>query len=447
MLAAACHDVGHPGLNNAYLTASDHPLALTYNDHAPLEQMHAATAFLTMRSVGCDVLAPLSRPLKTTVRRLVVEAILSTDNSRHFNLVSRLKRRIARALKPSAVGAAGVTAIGSAFGGRTSTWATPQSVLKTSTSMTAGVDVTTPRAMPPVTPGFRLLIRPPVSTGLGNATGTDSSGSSSGGASSSSDSVSNAEKEEEEAEEEDDDDDDEEEDGGDDGNDDGIAEVGASSAAAAAVAADSHPSGSAAAATAGGGTVTTPAFGWGGDSPSTVPVASARVYRPLDLTKPRDASLILEATLHACDISNPSRAFPVSSAWTDRITEEFFTQGDLLRRAGLPVLAMHDRNAPLSRAHSQAGFITALVLPLWSLLVSVWHERAEIYFANSLLTSAAKGRGSKHQSLPSDVPQPSTSPIYSHSAMRMPALFPLRLILAYIITLCFLPFFRRPPLL
>ena len=39
-----------------------------------------------------------------------------------------------------------------------------------------------------------------------------------------------------------------------------------------------------------------------------------------------------------------------------------------MRAAGLPVPAMHDRHSPLSRAHSQAGFVTALVLPLWGVL-------------------------------------------------------------------------------
>ena len=50
--SASCHDVGHPGLNNAFLTQSGHPLAITYNDESPLEQMHAATTFLIMRRRG-----------------------------------------------------------------------------------------------------------------------------------------------------------------------------------------------------------------------------------------------------------------------------------------------------------------------------------------------------------------------------------------------------------
>ena len=49
LFAAAAHDVGHLGINNAYLACRSHALALTYNDISPLENMHAATAFKIMR--------------------------------------------------------------------------------------------------------------------------------------------------------------------------------------------------------------------------------------------------------------------------------------------------------------------------------------------------------------------------------------------------------------
>ena len=32
IVASICHDIGHPGLNNAFLTASLHRLAQKYND-------------------------------------------------------------------------------------------------------------------------------------------------------------------------------------------------------------------------------------------------------------------------------------------------------------------------------------------------------------------------------------------------------------------------------
>lgn len=45
MLAAACHDVEHPGFNNQYLTETRHTIANVYNDLSVLENHHIATTF------------------------------------------------------------------------------------------------------------------------------------------------------------------------------------------------------------------------------------------------------------------------------------------------------------------------------------------------------------------------------------------------------------------
>ena len=45
LLAAATHDIGHLGVNNAFLKSTKHELALIYNDHSPLENMHISLAF------------------------------------------------------------------------------------------------------------------------------------------------------------------------------------------------------------------------------------------------------------------------------------------------------------------------------------------------------------------------------------------------------------------
>jgi hypothetical protein len=45
LVAAYAHDVCHPAVNNQFLIATSHPLALTYNDVSPLENMHAAKCF------------------------------------------------------------------------------------------------------------------------------------------------------------------------------------------------------------------------------------------------------------------------------------------------------------------------------------------------------------------------------------------------------------------
>lgn len=49
LIAAATHDIDHPGRSSAFLCNSDDRLALLYNDICVLESHHAATTFrLTM---------------------------------------------------------------------------------------------------------------------------------------------------------------------------------------------------------------------------------------------------------------------------------------------------------------------------------------------------------------------------------------------------------------
>ena len=45
LVAPACHDVNHPGLNNIYLVNTSHTYALRYNDKSVLENHHASQCF------------------------------------------------------------------------------------------------------------------------------------------------------------------------------------------------------------------------------------------------------------------------------------------------------------------------------------------------------------------------------------------------------------------
>ena len=40
LVAAVAHDVGHLGVNNAFLVKSWHALAVRYEDQSPLEKLH-----------------------------------------------------------------------------------------------------------------------------------------------------------------------------------------------------------------------------------------------------------------------------------------------------------------------------------------------------------------------------------------------------------------------
>lgn len=78
------------GVNNAFLVATGHELAIRYNDASPLENMHAATCFEVMRKPKHNVMAALSAAEAKSVRKTMMKAILATDNDRHKGLMSEL---------------------------------------------------------------------------------------------------------------------------------------------------------------------------------------------------------------------------------------------------------------------------------------------------------------------------------------------------------------------
>ena len=58
LLGALVHDLGHPGVTNAFLITTDNGLALQYNDQHVLEMYHVAEAFRVLRKPGSDMLSP-----------------------------------------------------------------------------------------------------------------------------------------------------------------------------------------------------------------------------------------------------------------------------------------------------------------------------------------------------------------------------------------------------
>jgi hypothetical protein len=94
LIAAAIHDVGHPGLNGKFLITTNSPLAIQYNDKSPLEMMHLATAYRFWKQDEYNFTENISVTVNREMRRLIVEMVLMTDNDMHFSLLNRLDRTI-----------------------------------------------------------------------------------------------------------------------------------------------------------------------------------------------------------------------------------------------------------------------------------------------------------------------------------------------------------------
>lgn len=80
-IAALGHDVGHPGVNNAFMINSRHELAITYNDRSVLESFHAAEL---ERLLGTVRVLALPKALEHKERQVRIAYILSTDMSKHM---------------------------------------------------------------------------------------------------------------------------------------------------------------------------------------------------------------------------------------------------------------------------------------------------------------------------------------------------------------------------
>ncbi|ETO24824.1 hypothetical protein RFI_12333 [Reticulomyxa filosa] len=127
LVSAACHDVAHPGNNNAFEIAIESDIAVKYNDESVLENMHAAKTWEIMKKPGCNILEGISLSIiihykiykymciciysmlksqkQTTIkgrskterkrfRQLLIQSILATDMSRHKDQMTALTKLI-----------------------------------------------------------------------------------------------------------------------------------------------------------------------------------------------------------------------------------------------------------------------------------------------------------------------------------------------------------------
>src|SRR3954469_6537863 len=84
LITAIGHDVGHPGVNNAFLVALNAPLAQLYNDRSVLESFHCAAYSQILRRYWPQAFADIP------MRKLMINNILATDMGLHFKYMSDL---------------------------------------------------------------------------------------------------------------------------------------------------------------------------------------------------------------------------------------------------------------------------------------------------------------------------------------------------------------------
>ncbi|KAJ2744961.1 3',5'-cyclic-nucleotide phosphodiesterase [Coemansia sp. BCRC 34301] len=117
VVASMCHDLGHPGLNNAFMVRAHTQLAEIYNDQSVLENFHAACFSMIMSYFFTDFVIPKSHNGSSSqqqqqqnghlsfdyeeFRRIAVHAILATDMARHFEFIGKCKAQYERFMSGS----------------------------------------------------------------------------------------------------------------------------------------------------------------------------------------------------------------------------------------------------------------------------------------------------------------------------------------------------------
>lgn len=90
LISAAAHDIDHPGRSSAFLCNSDNSLAILYNDMCVLESHHSALTFkLSLCDEKVNIFKNLDRSTYKHVRSIIVDMILATEMTRHFEHLAK----------------------------------------------------------------------------------------------------------------------------------------------------------------------------------------------------------------------------------------------------------------------------------------------------------------------------------------------------------------------
>ncbi|XP_060557678.1 dual specificity calcium/calmodulin-dependent 3',5'-cyclic nucleotide phosphodiesterase 1A-like isoform X4 [Ruditapes philippinarum] len=91
IVAALIHDYEHTGTTNNFHIQTSSEVALLYNDRAVLENHHISAGFKIMRDEESNILSNLSKEEYREFRNLVIDMVLATDMSYHFQQIKNMK--------------------------------------------------------------------------------------------------------------------------------------------------------------------------------------------------------------------------------------------------------------------------------------------------------------------------------------------------------------------
>ncbi|XP_043517102.1 high affinity cAMP-specific and IBMX-insensitive 3',5'-cyclic phosphodiesterase 8 isoform X1 [Frieseomelitta varia] len=90
LIAAAAHDIDHPGRSSQFLCNSNNKLAILYNDLSVLESHHAALTFkLSLSDDSVNIFQNLERDSYKQVRQTIIDMILATEMTKHFEHLAK----------------------------------------------------------------------------------------------------------------------------------------------------------------------------------------------------------------------------------------------------------------------------------------------------------------------------------------------------------------------
>ncbi|XP_060945007.1 dual specificity calcium/calmodulin-dependent 3',5'-cyclic nucleotide phosphodiesterase 1A-like [Limanda limanda] len=96
VFAAAIHDFEHTGTTNNFHIHARSEVAIFYNDRSVLENHHISAAYRLMAEEDMNILINLNKDDWRELRSLVIEMVMSTDMSCHFQQIKTMRNTLSQ---------------------------------------------------------------------------------------------------------------------------------------------------------------------------------------------------------------------------------------------------------------------------------------------------------------------------------------------------------------